>query len=147
MFVWASSPAMWHTTMSGNHNGGSGVCITDWGGTYSTVRMTNTIVAYHTTGVTATTGNAAILNGTLWQANGTDWNANVTHSNDHTGDPAFAADGYHLTSGSQAVDQGIDAGVDDDVDGDKRPVGDKPDLGADELGNQYIYLPLVLRNF
>lgn len=49
-----------------------------------------------------------------------------------TATPAFAADGYHLTSVSAAVDAGVDAGIAHDVDGEPRPRGTAPDLGADE---------------
>lgn len=49
-----------------------------------------------------------------------------------TGPPAFAADGYHLTAESAAVDAGIDIGEIRDIDDDPRPLGAAPDLGADE---------------
>ncbi len=49
-----------------------------------------------------------------------------------TAPPAFAADGYHLTAASAAVDAGIDAGVSNDIDGQPRPLGSAPDIGADE---------------
>jgi parallel beta-helix repeat protein len=131
--IQASAPHLWHTTIARNHGGdGSGIYITD-SGVNSTVRMTNTIVAYHTTGVTVTTGNAATLNGTLWHANTTPWSSNVTRYNDHAGNPAFAADGYHLTIGSQAIDQGVVSGVTQDIDGDSRPQDGVYDIGADEF--------------
>jgi hypothetical protein len=56
----------------------------------------------------------------------------VTLSNTVSGDPALSADGYHLTSGSAAVDAGVDLSVHTDIDGDARPLGNGPDLGADE---------------
>ena len=49
-----------------------------------------------------------------------------------TGDPAFTADGYHLTRQSAAIDAGIAAAVTDDVDGGVRSLGLAPDLGAVE---------------
>jgi 4-hydroxy-3-polyprenylbenzoate decarboxylase len=61
-----------------------------------------------------------------------------------TRDPALAADGYHLTSGSAAIDAGVEADVTTDIDENPRPIG-RPDLGADEWGTR-VYLPLVLRN-
>jgi uncharacterized repeat protein (TIGR01451 family) len=63
----------------------------------------------------------------------------MTVLNDHTGDASFAADGYHLTASSAAIDRGVEAGVKDDIDGDDRPVDGnldgivKADLGADEF--------------
>ena len=62
--------------------------------------------------------------------------------NQYYGDPAFAADGYHLTSESAALDKGIDAGITVDIDGQARPASAGNDLGADELWNE-IYLPMV----
>jgi hypothetical protein len=64
--------------------------------------------------------------------------------NQVTGDPAIAADGYHLTAGSAAIFAGVDTSVVTDIDGDDRPFG-YPDLGADEWVGR-IYLPLVLRD-
>jgi hypothetical protein len=40
---------------------------------------------------------------------------------------------YHLQNGSDAIDAGVDAGVTDDIDGDVRPIGNGPDIGADEF--------------
>ena len=69
----------------------------------------------------------------------------ITVTNEYTGDPAFAADGYHLTAGSAAIDRGVNTGVDDDVDGDQRPMCYGYDLGADEI-RCLIYLPVILKN-
>jgi hypothetical protein len=69
--------------------------------------------------------------------------------NQYQGDPLFAADGYHLMSGSAAVDKGVDAGVDTDIDGDLRPQGSAPDLGADEfvsVPGGKLYLPIIMKN-
>lgn len=46
----------------------------------------------------------------------------------------MAADGYHLTRYSLALEQGVEAGVTTDVDGQTRPMPSNtpPDLGADE---------------
>jgi hypothetical protein len=72
---------------------------------------------------------------TLWN-NTTDYTSGVTHTNNRTGDPAFAnaaAGDYHLSAVSVlAIDQGIDTGVRFDVDGDARPQGPGYDIGADE---------------
>ena len=39
---------------------------------------------------------------------------------------------FHLKSNSKAIDIGVDVGIDVDFDGNKRPVGEHPDLGAFE---------------
>jgi parallel beta-helix repeat protein/putative cofactor-binding repeat protein len=130
VYVLGSSPCLLHATIARNNGGdGSGVHVA----CDSTVAMTNTIIASHTVGIMVAEGNTAALNATLWHANTTDWDGTVIHAKDHTGDPAFDADGYHLTSGSAAFDRGVDAGVTTDIDDDARPQGGGYDLGADEF--------------
>jgi parallel beta-helix repeat protein len=148
LHIRACSPRLLHTTIARNTGGdGSGVHVDDWSGTHSTAAFTNTIIYSHTVGITVTAGNTATLNATLWHANGTERGGAgvINHTNDRSGDPLFAADGYHLTLTSAAVDRGVNAGVTSDVDGDPRPLGGKYDLGADEFPVKRIYLPLVLR--
>jgi len=141
-----SSVRLLHATIVHNTGGGgSGIHLHRELSLYTTAALTNTILVSHTVGIQADENTTATLHATLWHANATDWSGNVIHTNDYTGSPAFAADGYHLTAGSAAIDMGVDAGVDDDIDGESRPVG-RPDLGADEWGTR-VYLPLVLRNY
>ena len=143
-----------HTTIARNRttdigSDDSGVYVTSLTGEYSSVAMTNTIVVGHGVGVTVTAGNVVVLNNILWHANtvtDTGGAGSVTRLNDHSGDPAFAPDGYHLTPGSAAIDRGVNAGVTTDVDGEPRPLGAGYDIGADELAVRWVYLPLVLRN-
>ncbi len=146
---------MTNTVIRDNHanNGGSGLCVLGYdasishstiahntGGTGSgvyvggNVTMTNVIVVSQTVGITATSGSTAMLDGVLWFGNGANTGrvGTITVTHEITGDPAFAPDGYHLTSGSAAIDHGVDAGVPTDIDGDPRPRGLAPDLGADE---------------
>jgi hypothetical protein len=59
---------------------------------------------------------------------------------------APAQQNYHLRPDSPAIDVGIDVGVTSDVDGDSRPIGDFPDIGADEVRLRN-FLPLVLRDY
>lgn len=130
-------PQAAHTTLVDNYGGdGSGVYVDSSGSTGTTVMLTNTIVSGHTVGVMVAAGSTVSLDGVLWHDNGSNTagagTTTVTHA--LTGAPAFAADGYHLTRRSAAVDQGIDAGVADDIDGGIRPFGDAVDLGADEYG-------------
>ena len=120
---------MLHTTIARNTGGdGSGICVTDggWGPTHrSAVTMTNTVLTGHTVGITVSSGSTATLNATLWHANTTDRSGTGTidHLTDRSGDPAFTADGYHLTPSSAAIDQGVNAGVTTDIDGETRPAG------------------------
>ncbi|MBC7264832.1 MAG: right-handed parallel beta-helix repeat-containing protein [Chloroflexi bacterium] len=137
LVVEGCSPNLLHTTIARNTGGdGSGVYITHWRDFGSTVTLANTILVSQTVGITVTTGptNTATLDGVLWYGNTIHYGGPGTIAVTHavTGDPAFAADGYHLTAHSAAIDQGVDVGVTEDVDGEYRPQGAAPDLGADE---------------
>ncbi|MBN1889158.1 MAG: right-handed parallel beta-helix repeat-containing protein, partial [Thermoflexales bacterium] len=121
---------------------GSGVYVdSDPGSLYSSVLMTNTILVSHAVGISVTGSNAVAVNGVLWHDTPiTVWQsptATVVVQNQHNGDPAFAADGYHLTGSSAAIDAGVASGVtgdeaSHDIDGEPRIDG-RPDLGADEV--------------
>ena len=144
VFLYGSSLDALHTTIARNSGGqGNGIYVE-----YdSTLALTNTILVSQTVGITVTTGNTATLNGVLWFGNGanTGGAGSISAQNVTTGDPAFAADGYHLTSRSAAIDHGVNSGVTSDIDGNRRPMGKGYDLGADEF-RFTIYLPLVMRN-
>jgi len=143
-----SSPTLLHTTIARN-SGDSGVDVRAEGTTYSIVTLTNTILVSHSVSISATGGNTVTVNGVLW------YNAPITVSqsitaivtvqNQHTGDPAFAQDGYHLTTNSAAIDIGVEAGLTSDIDGQIRDA--QPDIGADEYIEWLVYLPLVNKNF
>ena len=142
-----SDAHLWHTTIAGNV-GGSGSGIELSGGSAA---LTNTILVSHTFGISVTAGSSATLNGILWFDNGANTGGAGAFSitNATTGNPAFAADGFHLTSASAAaIDKGVNAGVTTDIDGEPR-LGHTPDLGADEYwppgALRRLYLPLILR--
>ncbi len=139
-----------HTTIAENSGGdGSGVYVTNHSEAYSTVMMTNTIIAHHGLGIVVTGGNTATLDATLWYANtggNTGGDGTLTTYRDHSGNPAFAADGYHLTASSAAIEEGVSTDVTTDIDGDARLTGGDPDLGADEFVLRHVYLPLVIRH-
>lgn len=156
LYVQDGGPNLVHTTIARNSGGdGSAIYVTwhEWTGWYSTMMLTNTILADHSVGISVTGGNTVMVNGVLWHNTpitiSQSPTATVAVQNQLTGDPAFAPDGYHLTAGSAAVDKGVDAGVTTDIDGDPRPApaGTHPDLGADEISQQRVYLPLVIRNY
>ena len=135
-----------HTTIADNF-GSAGIEV---GSDSVNLSFTNTVIAGHVVGITVTSGSTVTLNATLWHGNSTDWGGagTINHSSDHSGDPAFSADGYHLTFDSAAIDAGVDAGVTTDIDGEARPDGCFFDIGADEyitgVECKRIYLPLVL---
>jgi hypothetical protein len=98
--------------------------------------MTNTIISNHSTGINVTGGNTVTVDSILWHNTSTTVSqaggSVVSVQNQLTGNPAFAADGYHLTYDSTAQDAGVSTNVNDDIDGQTRTDG-SPDLGVDEL--------------
>jgi hypothetical protein len=136
LVLWASQSYLLHTSFIHNTGGdGSGIYLHDDWWASSIITLANTILVSHTIGITVTANNMATLNGILWFGNATNTSGDGAISITHaiTGNPAFAADGYHLTTASAAIDQGVDAGVTTDIDGQVRPIGLAPDLGADEF--------------
>ncbi len=127
IFINNANVTLRHATIAAN--GDNGLYLY---GSGRTVTLTNVIVAEQTTGLSAESGNTLNVNGVLWHGNGANTGGGATFNvtNAHTGDPAFASDGYHLTGASAAIDQGASAGVSDDIDGQLRDA--PPDLGADE---------------
>jgi hypothetical protein len=121
-----------HTTFM-NNTGGDGAGLSAFAG--STVWLTNTIMAEHTTAVSVEVGSAATLAQVLWFNNTTTYYTGagaLDVTGEISGDPHFIATDHHLDTGSLAIDAGIQAGVPADIDGEARPNGIAPDLGADE---------------
>ncbi len=157
MYIEGASQQLLHTTLARNttSNGdGSGLDIQEYGPMLfraaspsdrnSTVTLINTILVSHTQGITITAGNTATLNGVLWYSNTTNYDGAgaITVTNAITGDPVFAADGYHLTAGSKVINAGVPSNVATDID--REPRLGLPDLGADEYV-LHVFLPVVLR--
>ena len=142
-----SSACLVHATFARNTGGtGGGIQVSS-----GSLWVTNTIVVSHTVGVFATAGSTATANGVLWYSNtmaSYAGNGSFTLAHTITGTPAFAADGYHVTTGSVAIDAGVMAGVGTDVD--HEPRSGVPDLGADEYwapgALKRAYLPVVARD-
>jgi len=128
------SAKLLHNTIADNHSSGQGV----YGGDYTTLVFTNTIIVNHpTVGITTTAGAVVTMTATLWHGNGSDVGGpgSIYTATNVYGNPAFAdpsAWDYHLTPGSPAIDAGVDSGVTSDFEGDPRPAGTAPDLGYDE---------------
>jgi hypothetical protein len=150
-----SSVHLRHTTFNDNGLDGSDFYIGgdsshSGSGPFNTVWLTNTILANYSTGISVTEGNNLTLNSILWYQTPITISAGITATvsitHEFNGDPAFTADGYHLTAASAALGRGIPAGVPTDIDGDLRPP--LPDLGADEYGAPPVqfYLPLIVKD-
>jgi hypothetical protein len=133
-----SNPRLIHNTLVHNTGGdGSGVFLASFQElANSQTALTNTILISHTCAVRVTWGTTAALEGVLWYHNGANTDAvdggTIAVTHDYTGTPAFAADGYHLTGSSEAIDRGVGTWLSEDIDGQSRSQGAAPDLGADE---------------
>jgi parallel beta-helix repeat protein len=154
MYVEQGALHFLHTTFARN-TGGDGLLITvDYiAPYYSTVALTNTILASHTVGIRVTERSTVTVNGVLWYSTPVTISqvntATVNVQNQREGDPLFAMDGYHILTDSAAINGGVDAGVRGDIDNQPRPY-QTPDLGADEYwppgALEYVYLPFVSRD-
>jgi len=121
-----------HNTLAGDDRsaGAVGISVPD----PLAVTLANNVVVSHGVGINITAGAAATVSHTLLWGNSSDpvHGAAVIEA-----PPEFigpAAHDYHLLPGSPAIDAGTDAGVLHDLDGDPRPIGPRPDVGADEAG-------------
>jgi hypothetical protein len=137
-----------HNTLVGGNAArlGTGISLTVGG---VEVVMVNNIVVSHSVGISATAGAMPSVTHTLLWGNGLD---PITGTGAITEPPRFVAPAswdYHLRPDSPAVDAGLEVGLEEDVDGDPRPLGARPDIGADEVSSPgedvRVYLPLILR--
>lgn len=150
LYIWSGNASLIHSTITDNTSGdGRAVVIDKYPGlvlpgeptiSTATIVFTNAIVTGQPVGFFVTPDNRLTLDGVLWWATPTHIQADgvdLTVLNEHTGDPIFQADGYHLRADSAARDKGA-AALDHDVDGHLREAGDQKDLGADE------YVPMAV---
>jgi parallel beta-helix repeat protein len=121
-----------HNTIADNSSGdGVGIHVD----LNSTATLINNIIVSHTVGIANADPGTSAVNAsfTLFEANTTDYTTGVGSGNEVAG-PAALLSNYHLSVGSNAVDQGLMlAWVTDDIDGDLRTYGAAPDVGADEV--------------
>ncbi len=134
-----------HNTLHGAGTG-TGIYVYD----HATVWMTNTIISNFSVGVTnaVPASSDVYVYETLMNSTPIDYGPNVSHFGTTIGFPRFvnaAANDFHITLDSDALDAGLDIGVTDDIDGQPRPMRNWPDIGADEVP-YYVSLPLVLKN-
>jgi hypothetical protein len=134
-------------TQDPDRYGGSGIYVGQ-----GTAHVINTIIASHTTGIVQSGSSAVYEDYNLFFNTAITYTGLITHGtySSFTSAPAFAADGYHLTAGSAAINKGSNINVRTDIDGESRPDGCALDIGADEFmagrDCKHIYLPLLRKN-
>ncbi len=131
-YRYSSTPVPFEHLTVANNTGGDGAMITHMMGR---AFYTNTILYSGTIGIKKQNDYVTLDHVLRYDVltptvNATTWG--LTDLSPITATPAFAADGYHITAASAAVDAGIEAGVYTDIDGQPRPLGSAPDIGADE---------------
>jgi hypothetical protein len=149
LYIRPVGPELVHTTIARNSSGdGSAIYVTSGPIPFDAdVTLINTVFVSHSIGISVTSGHTVTVDTVLWHdtpvkvAPG----SNVTLNNEINGNPAFNADGYHLSASSAAIDWGLDVSVTEDIDFEPRPAGAGYDLGADEFWSK-VFLPLTIRN-
>lgn len=141
--IHGSSGQMIHNTI-GDNTSGDGAGVRVQGVSTTIVHLTNNIVVNQTTGILNVDGVCDVdAQYTLFEGNVTNYTA-VDSTHEIPGPAALLPD-YHLSAGSNAIDNAVTvASITDDIDRDWRPLGAGYDVGADERGGM-IYLPLLLR--
>jgi hypothetical protein len=113
-----------------------------------TLKLTNTIIASHTIGI-SNTGGTVYEDYNLFFGNITNTVGVTSGGHSLVGDPKFVDPlngDYHVLFGSAAIDRGVDVGVYTDLDGKPRPIGAGFDIGAYEYqAIKVLYLPLIRR--
>jgi len=145
--VAAGSIQVLHNTLAANGNsGGQGLLIF---GSNPEVEIYNNLVVAHGTGISTTTPTEVLWDYNGFYGNGEDYAAGLSAGlHDVWGNPFFidtAAGNYHIGAASVAAGRGNDVGVTVDIDGDARPAppASSPDIGADEINQRSVYLPLM----
>lgn len=164
LYARGSLSQLFYSTVAHN-SGNTGVYLTNNGLVFSSLSLTNTIIASQTTGVYAASSGIPFLNnqvslrGTLWWANNsnTGGSGTIVSSTNVYSDPLFTCvddapaclNPYHILTDSAAVDRGVTAvipGLDRaiDIDWQWRPARAGFDIGADEVPDQYSLFVLPL---
>lgn len=111
--------------------------------------LNNNIISGYPIGIDATESTGIVMaRHTLFDSSVTTQGINVTMVNSLVGDPAFrdpAGNDFHIKLTSAARDAGTANFITttQDIDGDPRPIGNAPDIGADEINPSFLYLPLI----
>lgn len=141
-----SSAHLYHNTIHRTDTAAGWAISSAYFGNYETLTLINTIISNHAIGVCFHAASTVHINGVLWYSNTANYSGPglITVTHPYTGDPAFVLDGYHILTGSAAIDRGVPADVATDIDGQPRPAGVASDLGADEFYSQQLPTNLAI---
>ncbi len=147
----SGSCALIHCTIVDNKLGsapGEGVRMGAMGGANV---LWNSIIVGHSTGVVISSGVTALLDYNDYFENTIPVSGALAGVHSLANDPQFqnrAAGDYHLAETSPLINIG-DGSVSapHDFEGDPRPIGSRPDVGADEYVHAKLYLPVIMKNY
>lgn len=135
-----------HNTIADNGgSSGEGIFIL---GTSSPFEIFNNLIVGHGVGIATTTPTEVKWDYNGFYNNGLDYALGLdAGQHDVRGNPAFvnpAAGDYHIRVASFAAGRGSEVGVTVDFEGDARPAppASPPDIGADEISQVWLYLPV-----
>jgi hypothetical protein len=144
MDFWRSSSRLVNVTIAGNSatEGPGGIAFT-------TDQPDGSLVILNS--ILALNGNDDLsCSGGTCSVTYSDVQEGISGSGNLSADPKFVDQpngDYHLKSVSPAIDAGTSDGAPaTDFEGDPRPTG-AVDMGADEFSGDFIFLPLIIRNF
>lgn len=147
LIAWENSIKVFHNTIVDNGgSGGEGLLLFRPG---SELEIYDNLIVGHGVGISTTEPVLALWDYNAFYGNGLDYTAGLEAGlHDVHGNPFFvdsAAGNYHITVASVAAGTGNDVGVAEDFDGDPRPAppASAPDIGADEITQRRMFLPLV----
>ena len=141
---WEDTTHVLHNTVVDN-GGTSGVGIQTGG---PSVEMYNNLIVGHGTAISGMQApwdyNGFFDNGALYRS-GLDSGVHDVRGHPHFVDPTSGD--YHIGPGSAGAGRGIDVAVGEDMDGAARPApaGSFPDMGAYEVEQRWVFLPLAVK--
>jgi hypothetical protein len=144
LITWDSAIQLLHNTVV--RNGGTGGVGVYAGG--PAIEMYNNLIVGHGTAIS---GTQATWDHNGFYDNGARYGPGLSVGlHDVRGAPHFtapASDDYHIGPGSAGAGRGIDVGVGEDRDGVARPApaGSAPDMGAYEVVQRWVFLPLAVK--